>query len=101
MKNIYRQITDNDPVSVPVMKGIAAVCAMIAVLMVLMAALTIWNQPIPVNNDNVVYEADPDWAAEQQRLARKHGPGHVIIYEPGETPYYYCGENKDRKCSFM
>jgi D-alanyl-D-alanine dipeptidase len=101
MKNIYRQITDNDPVSVPVMKGIAAVCAMIAVLMVLMAALTIWNQPIPVNNDNVVYEADPDWAAEQKRLARKHGPGHVIIYEPGETPYYYCGEHKDRKCSFM
>ena len=74
MKNIYRQLADNDPVSTPVMKGIAAVCAMIAVLMVLMAALTIWNQPNPVNNDNIVYEADPDCVAEQKRLARKHGP---------------------------
>jgi len=86
MKNIYRQLADNDPVSTPVMKGIAAVCAICALFIAVSAILAIWNQPAK-SSSGIVYEADPEWIAEQNRLARKHGPGHVIIYEPGETPY--------------
>lgn len=100
MKNIYRQLADNDPVSTPVMKGIAAICAICALFIVVYALLAIWNQPT-ISSSRIEYEADPEWIAEQNRLARKHGPEHVIIYEPGETPYYYCGENKERKCSFL
>ena len=100
MKNIYRQIADNDPVSVPVMKGIAAVCAICALFIVVSAILAIWNQPAK-SSSRIEYGADPEWIAEQDRLARKHGPEHVIIYEPGETPYYYCGKNKDQKCLFL
>jgi hypothetical protein len=100
MKNIYRQLADNDPVSTPVMKGIVAICAICALFIVVSALVSIWNQP-PKRANRIIEEADPEWIAEQNRLARKHGPEHVIIYEPGETPYYYCGEKKDRKCSFL
>lgn len=43
-------------------------------------------------------EADPAWQAEQQRLHRKHGLNHVIIYEPGKAYYY---NEKGQKCRFI
>lgn len=43
-------------------------------------------------------ESDPAWQAEQARLHRKHGTGHVIIYEPGGA-YYHNASGE--KCPFM
>ena len=44
-------------------------------------------------------EADPAWRAEQERLHRKHGLNHVIIYEPGAEPYYYNANGQ--RCRFI
>ncbi len=40
-------------------------------------------------------------AAERawKRLSRKHGWPGVVIYEPGETPYYF--NRKGQKCRFI
>lgn len=43
-------------------------------------------------------EADPEWQAEQERLHRRHGTGHVIIYTEQGT--YYVNARGD-KCRFM
>ena len=100
MKKIIQQIKENEPVSVTFMTCIVGVCAVCVLFIAGAALLTIWNRPIPVNHD-ITYGADPVWIAEQKRLLRKHGENHIIIYEQGKTPYYYCGRNKDKKCSLI
>ena len=43
-------------------------------------------------------ESDPAWQAEQARLHRKHGTGHVIVYTP-QGAYYV--NARGEKCRFM
>lgn len=42
--------------------------------------------------------ADPGWCAEQEKLHKKHGKNHVIIYEPDKEPYYV--DKKGKKHCF-
>lgn len=49
-------------------------------------------------NELAARAADPAWQAEQERLHKKHGLNHVIIYTPDGTYYF---NKQGQKCPFM
>jgi len=105
-KSIFREIHDDDDVSDIVKKCIVALVVGAAVIILLVADWGMYKstpvQALAVADLQhlIQKEADPVWQAEERRLRKKHRD-RVIIYEPGQVPYYYCGPGKKNKCKFM
>jgi hypothetical protein len=45
--------------------------------------------------------ATPEGQQEWLRLSNKHGRYQLVVYEPGQTAYYKCGQNGKEKCKFL
>lgn len=84
-----------------IVNTIIAVLGVIVMLLGLL--LAIWtvgaseHQPLRPSTD-IIFPEDAVWEATQQRLHRKHGTGHVIIYTPGEVYYYNA---RGEKCRYI
>jgi len=103
--DIFREIKDGEDVSDIVRHFLIWVAAIS-----IFVAFVIWLVAYPHALDNPAaaflaqlerQAATPEGKKEWQRLIKKHGRQSVIVYEPGQAPYYKCGKNGKEKCKFI
>lgn len=103
-KDIFREIEDGEDCTDILVKVIIALALAGAIFVLLIAGVSMYDDatrvdPVSVYGNQIrQYEADPQWVAEQKRLALKHGPDRPIFYEPDHTPWYWCGPDNNQKC---
>lgn len=80
---------------------VIAVCAIFSGMILILAATWALFHPPQTKPSFLLYQYNYQPDKKFKKLQRKHGLLQVIIYEPGQTPYYKCGKGGKAKCRLI